>query len=458
MTVTIVVGAQFGDCGKGTIVDFLAADADAVVRFNGGNNAGHTVVINEKVYKSHLMPVGAYRAGVLNIIGNGVVIDPDVLIEEMDMLEREGFDINLVAGEKAHVIMPWSRAMDGAQEARRGKGKIGTTGRGIGPTYGDKAERTTAMRMEDLMDPGVFAEKVERIYALKADILGIYGRDMPISKDELLKKASVWRDRLSEYVGDSVYELNVLVDSGARIYLEGAQGFELDVDHGSFYPYVTSSNPSAGGACTGSGISPTKVDEVIGVAKAYVTRVGEGPFITELGEYEEAKGEKKLTGQEAKELLIKINKGEASGLEIGRYLRAKGSEYGATTGRPRRTGWLDLVGLTRSNMVNRYDSIAMTKIDVLGGLDDLKICCEYDINGEHTDVFPTNRKLLALAEPVYKTFVGWTDMTSGEWKERAAAEDLPESVYAYVGFVSDYLDVPINLISYGPGRSEKAFL
>jgi len=397
---TIIVGAQWGDEGKGKIIDFLAKDYDVVVRYNGGNNAGHTIYVNGKKIILHHLPSGVIYQEKINVMGNGMVVDPELLKEEIDLLERSGFDIHgrLFISERAHVIQQKHKEFE--QDSGLAK-RIGTTGRGIGPSYADKVYRT-GLRVADVLHLHHF---------------------------------------LKPYVTDTSLLVNDLIESGKRVLFEGAQGTMLDVDHGS-YPYVTASNPTAGGAIIGSGIGPTKIKEVIGIAKAYTTRVGEGPFPTELGNYEEVKKENaEITEEE-------IEQAHRGGEYLqGKLMRIKGSEYGATTGRPRRCGWLDLVILKHAKRVNGLTSIAITKLDVLSGFSEIKVCTAYDVEGKITHHMPAH---LEKAKPVYVTLPGWKE----EITHVKHYSQLPEEARNYLNFIEANVGVLIEIISVGPEREQ----
>lgn len=464
MTATAVVDAQCGDTGKGKIIDYLIPIL--CIKFNcrtgGGENAGHTVVVEDEVIKFHLYPSGAMYPDVLNIIAPGVVVNPERLIKEIDSLEKGKHKINLLVSDNADVVFSWHKALDGAQEIRRGAKLIGTTKMGIGPAYMDTAGRTCTITMGELIDPDIFREKLDIVYPLKELELKAYGIGMQETKEEILQKASEWRARLKNYVGDTVYKINELIRKGENVLFEGAQGTLLDVRFGT-RPYVTSSHPIAGGVCVGAGVSPKLIDSIIGVSKAYLTRVGEGPFPTELGSYEEIKNETQPEKEEeiekvAKELLIRINNGKASDLEIGRYLRLKGGEYGTTTGRPRRTGYVDIPMVKYSHLINDFDKLAITKLDILSGLKEVKICTAYIIDGKETERFRPNSRELGKAEPVYETFDGWPEMTSKDWVPYVESGTLPYEAELYVDRIEELVDVPVLLASVGQERHQTVFL
>ncbi|MCX7828998.1 MAG: adenylosuccinate synthase [Thermanaerothrix sp.] len=414
----VIIGAQWGDEGKGRVVDALADRVDLVVRYQGGANAGHTVIAGGEKHVFHLLPSGMLYPGKTCVIGGGVVVDPDQLLAELAELRERGKDrARLVVSRNAHVVMPYHKTLDVLSERERSASqRIGTTSRGIGPCYVDKFARV-GIRIGDLLDEDVLREKLALNLESKNLLLTrIYG-EKPLAMDDLMDRAVQWGRQLAPYVGDAYVEVNRALDEGKGVLFEGAQGTLLDVDFGT-YPYVTSSSPTSGGACTGVGVGPNRIDRVIGGAKAYCTRVGEGPFPTELN------------------------------CEIGSRLREVGNEYGATTGRPRRCGWLDLVALKYSVMVNGLDAIALTKLDVLSGLEQIKVAVEYRIDGESTGYFPTDHRMLSVAEPVYKTLKGFTEDISG----CQSFDDLPKAAKDYVAFVEEFCGVPVVLLGVGPAR------
>lgn len=420
MSVYTVVGVQWGDEGKGRCVDTLAARADAVVRYQGGANAGHTVVVGNEKFVFHLLPSGILYTDKVCIIGNGVVIDPEQLFIEIDDLAARGKKMaRLIVSNAAHIVMPYHKVLDGLNEAFLSDGKkIGTTGKGIGPCYTDKTQRL-GIRAEDLTNPEVLREKLETNLALKnAIITKVYG-GTSIDIEKLYEQALEWGKRLAPMLGDTYEELSKLCAEDKNILFEGAQATLLDVDHGT-YPFVTSSSTTAGGCCTGSGIGPNKVKKIIGVMKAYCTRVGEGPFPTEdFG-------------------------------EDGETLRQIGGEFGATTGRPRRCGWCDLVIADYATKINGLDSIALTKLDVLTGFEKIKICVGYDVNGKFFSHFPSSVADLSKARPVYEELPGWTEDINSCRK----FEDLPENAQNYVRYIEEKTGVPVELIGVGAGRDD----
>lgn len=418
--VDLLVGAQWGDEGKGKVVDMLGSDVDVFVRFQGGANAGHTVITDGQKTVFHLLPSGMLYPGKLCVLGNGLVLDPEQFLAETTELFNRGQDrARLVVSPHAHVVMPYHRMLDKLQEEARGKGrKIGTTGRGIGPCYVDKYSRS-GLRVEDLIDPDILRERLTYILEEKNQIFTRLYNQKPLAFDEVYEPARKWGEALAPYVDDTRALLRKAADEGKHILLEGAQAALLDIDHGT-YPYVTSSSTSAAGAFTGTGLAPNDLTRVIAVVKAYTTRVGEGPFPTEdFG----ADGEK---------------------------LRANGGEFGATTGRPRRCGWLDIPGLKYSMELNGANVIALTKLDVLTGMGDIKVCTAYEHNGQRITSWPTDTRTLAELQPVYETLPGWNDdithcQTFGE---------LPANAQSYVKYIEDTLGVRVGLIGVGADRNQ----
>lgn len=396
-----IVGTQWGDEGKGKIVDFLAKEADVVVRAQGGNNAGHTVEAFGKVFKLHLIPSGILYKDKLNIIGNGVVIDPESLIQEIESLEKEGISTeNLKISDRAHLVMPYHKILDEEQERLRGEESLGTTKRGIGPAYTDKTERTN-LRVCDMLDEEEFVQKLRTVYERKNQILTHVYHKTPMKFGELLEQFMKYGEILKPYITDTIKLLNDSIKAGKKVLLEGAQATMLDLDYGT-YPYVTSSHPTVGGFCIGAGIAPKYIQEVIGVVKAYTTRVGKGPFPTELLD------------------------------EIGNSIREKGREYGTTTGRPRRCGWLDLVVVRYAVLINGIDKIALTKLDTLSGLPKIKVCVGYKYEGKVLDLFPASLRVARECEPVYEEFEGWSEE---EIKAAKEYEALPKSAKRYIEFI-----------------------
>jgi len=419
----VIVGMQWGDEGKGRVVDAIMPKCDVVVRYQGGANAGHTVIVEGKKYVFHILPSGMLYSGKVCVVGNGVVVDPDRLFEELGELSLQGMDrARLVVSGSAHVVMPYHKVLDQLEERARSKEKrIGTTGQGIGPCYVDKFNRT-GIRVYDLMHPEMLREKLDYILGLKNQIItGIYN-ETPMSFDTVYEKVMSWSERLSVYIGDSSSVIAKALNDGKSVLFEGAQGTMLDIDHGT-YPYVTSSNPTCGGVFTGTGVGPKSIDKIIGVAKAYCTRVGEGPFPSEdLGEH-------------------------------GNYLREKGHEYGATTGRPRRCGWLDLVALRYAARINGTTHLALTKLDVLSGLEEIKVCVAYEYEGKKLEDYPADTWMLSQVKPVYRTFKGFNQDTS----KAKSMEDLPQAARDYVKFIEDQTGLPVMMLGVGPDRKETIY-
>ena len=419
MPATVIVGLQWGDEGKGKTTDFLAEQVAMVVRYQGGDNAGHTVVSGDEVLKLHLVPSGVLYPHITSVIGSGVVVNPAKLIEELDMLAARGIDTSRVrVSAAAHVIMPYHVALDRALEARLGDGKVGTTGRGIGPAYGDRAWRV-GLRMEDLLEPSLLRGGLERILPDKNLLLSASNGASTFGADELVEQATAWGARLRPYIADATALVQEALRRGDHVLLEGAQGTLLDLDHGS-YPYVTSSNPVAGGACTGGGIGPLQVDEVIGVMKAYSTRVGAGPYPTELDD------------------------------DVGAGIAARGHEVGTTTGRPRRVGWFDAVPLRYAVAVNSVSSIMLNKLDILSGIDPIRLCVAYEVDGRRVEAWPSSAAVLASATPVYEDFAGWPEPIH----DVRSLADLPENARRYVAALEELAGVPIVLVSVGPERTQ----
>ncbi len=423
MSAIVLVGAQWGDEGKGKATDLLGSRVDAVVKFNGGNNAGHTIVIDtdglREKYALHLLPSGILTPGCTPVIGNGVVIDLGVLFEEIDGLEARGVDTSrLVVSGSAHVIAPYNRTLDQVTERFLGKSKIGTTGRGIGPTYADKMSRI-GIRVQDLFDTDVLHAKVTGALNLKNQVLvKIYNRK-GFDVDAVVAELASYADRLGPMVADTQLLLEQMLDRGETVVLEAGQATLLDVDHGT-YPFVTSSSATAGGACTGSGIPPTRISRVIAVIKAYTTRVGEGPFPTELLD------------------------------EKGELLRNNGAEFGTTTGRPRRCGWFDAVIGRYATRINGVTDFVLTKLDVLTGLDEVPVCVAYEVDGKRHDELPMNQADFARAVPVYETFPGWHEDITGA----RTLDDLPRNARNYVTALEKMIKAPISAVGVGPGRDE----
>jgi len=424
MSVRVVIGAQWGDEGKGKIVDHLGTQTDYVVRYQGGANAGHTLVIGDTKMVLHLIPSGIFHNHAKCVIGNGVVIDPTALVNEIEEVRK--LDINLkdrlFISEAAHVILPYHKQLDTLKEESKGDDAIGTTGRGIGPAYAHKVTRI-GIRMVDLLEPEILKKKLKNnLSVINVSLQKLYGKPALVFEDiynELCKSAEI----LKPYITNTTNLLHRALEEKKSVLLEGAQGSLLDIDHGT-YPFVTSSSPTAGGACTGSGISPLSVTSIAGISKAYCTRVGNGPFPTELHD------------------------------ETGELLRKNGNEFGATTGRPRRCGWLDLVALRYAVNVNGISELVVTKMDVLDAMETIKACTAYRINGEITEVFPISTTQVEQAEPVYKIFEGW-DSSVGICNSR---DELPAQAQNYLNFIEEFLEVKITILSTGPKRSETLVL
>jgi len=419
MPAIVLVGAQWGDEGKGKATDLLGSRVDAVVKFNGGNNAGHTIVIGTEKYALHLLPSGILTPGCRPVIGNGVVVDLGVLFEELDALEARGVDTSgLLVSGSAHVITSYNRTLDKVTERFLGSARIGTTGRGIGPTYADKMARI-GIRVQDLFDEDVLRAKVSGALNLKNQILvKIYNRKA-VEVDAVVDELLGYVERLRPMVADTALLLDRMLSEGKTVVLEAGQATLLDVDHGT-YPYVTSSNATAGGACTGSGIPPTRISRVIAVVKAYTTRVGEGPFPTELLD------------------------------EKGELLRTAGAEFGTTTGRPRRCGWFDAVIARYATRVNGVSDFVLTKLDVLTGMDEVPVCVAYDVDGVRHDELPMNQVDFARAVPIYETFPGWNEVIS----KARTLDDLPRNARDYVAALEKMIKAPISAVGVGPGREE----
>jgi adenylosuccinate synthase len=418
MPATVIVGLQWGDEGKGKTTDFLAEQVAVVVRYQGGDNAGHTVVVGKETVKLQLCPSGVLYPHITSVIGNGVVVNPATLIRELDMLIARGIDVSKVrVSRSAHVIMPYHVALDKGNEARLADAKVGTTGRGIGPTYGDRAWRL-GLRMEDLVDEPTLRERITRALVDKNLLLASMG--VPVFEVEpLVDQCLAWGERLAAHLDDTTWLVQDALRRGDHVLLEGAQGTLLDLDHGS-YPFVTSSNPVAGGACTGGGVGPLQVDEVIGVMKAYSTRVGEGPFPTELSD------------------------------EVGRGIAERGREFGTVTGRPRRVGWFDAVPLRYAVAVNSNSAIVLNKLDILSGLETIRMGVAYEIDGRRVETWPSSGAALARAVPIYEDFPGWEQPIH----DVRSLADLPENARRYVTALEDQAGVPIVFVSVGPERTQ----
>lgn len=420
MATKIIIGAQWGDEGKGKIVDHLSKDADFVVRYQGGANAGHTIKFDGKEIVLHLIPSGIFNGSATCIIGNGVVIDPVALVNEIEEVEDFGSDLKgrFHISSAAHVILPYHKVLDKVKEKSRGKDAIGTTGRGIGPAYVSKVARI-GIRMGDLNNEKELAKRVKTNVEEINKALRHVHNEPEIDADEILNGLRPVISHLEPYICNTTQLLHDAISEGKQIILEGAQGSLLDIDHGT-YPFVTSSSPTAGGACVGSGIPPSAITNAIGITKAYSTRVGNGPYPTELFD------------------------------ETGDNLREKGAEFGATTGRPRRCGWLDLVALKYAVRLNGMDQLALTKMDVLDDFDEIKVCTHYEVNGRETDVYPVETGALDNVKPVYKIFKGWKKSC----REVSSYDELPDEAKSYIAFIEEYTGSRCSIISTGPGRTE----
>ncbi len=417
MTVKLVIGTQWGDEGKGKVVDYFSKNADYVVRFQGGANAGHTIKVGDEVYKLHLTPSGVIQ-GKVGVIGNGMVIDPETLIEEMDELTKRGIKPKLLISDRVNIIMPYHKILDGAEEQLLGDKKIGTTKKGIGPCYTDKIARK-GIRAIDLTNIDTLSKKLDDIIPIKQKIFSLYNIDIKLNKKEILGKYIEYGKCLKDNIVSTQITINNAIASGKNILFEGAQGTMLDVDFGT-YPYTTSSHTIAGGLCIGTGVGPHHIDDIIGIVKAYTTRVGEGPLPTELLD------------------------------KTGEYLQTKGGEFGATTGRPRRCGWLDLVVVNHSCTLSSVNKLAITKLDVLEGLKTIKLCVKYNIKGKEIDYFPADINMVKECTPIYKEFKGWENIKTNSKK----ITDFPKEAQEYLKFIEKHLKIPIALISIGPGRKE----
>ncbi|MEX0993087.1 MAG: adenylosuccinate synthase [Solirubrobacterales bacterium] len=420
MSGIVIVGAQWGDEGKGKIVDLLAQRADMVIRFQGGNNAGHTIVRDGEEFKLHLIPSGILYPGLVCAIGNGVVVDPRVLLDEIESLRRRDVDVSgLKISANAHLIMPYHVLIDQAGEARLGSRRIGTTRRGIGPCYADKASRL-GIRVQDLLDEKILRKKIAAALEPKRHLLRPHAKDPALDLHTMTEDYVTFGHRLEPYIADTALLCHEAIERGQTVVFEGAQATLLDIDHGT-YPFVTSSNPVAGSACVGAGVGPRAIDEVWGVAKAYMTRVGEGPFPTELSD------------------------------DTGHHMLERGHEYGTTTGRQRRRGWTDLVALRYAARINGLTGLAITKLDVLSGLDSLRVCVKYrNAEGAVFDEFPYHQSILHGAQPVYEELPGFNE----EISECRARDDLPVAARDYLDFIADLVGVPIKLVGVGPARDQ----
>lgn len=423
MTSVVVVGTQWGDEGKGKITDFLSQDAEVIARYQGGDNAGHTIVIDGKKFKLHLIPSGIFFPEKISVIGNGVVVNPKSLVKELEYLHAEGVSTDsLRVSDRAHVILPYHIKLDQLQEAAKGDNKIGTTNKGIGPAYMDKAARV-GIRIADLLDKEVFAERLKTNLAEKNSLFTkMYGSE-GLSFDDIFEEYYAYGQQIKQYVTDTSVILNDALDAGKRVLFEGAQGVMLDIDQGT-YPFVTSSNPVAGGVTIGSGVGPSKINKVVGVCKAYTSRVGDGPFPTELSD------------------------------EVGERIREVGHEYGTTTGRPRRVGWFDSVVMRHSRRVSGITNLSLNCIDVLSGLDTVKICVAYDLDGKRIDYYPASLEQLKRCKPIYEELPGWEEDITG----CRSLDELPENARNYVRRVGELVSVRISTFSVGPDREQTNIL
>lgn len=419
MSSVVVVGTQWGDEGKGKITDFLSQNAEVIARYQGGNNAGHTIVFDDVTYKLHLIPSGIFFPEKMCVLGNGMVIDPKAFVEEVKYLHDRNISTeNLRVSNRAHVILPYHIKLDMLQEEEKGINKIGTTKKGIGPAYMDKAARV-GIRVADLLDKEVFSEKLKQNLAEKNRLFEKVYEVEPLHFDDILEEYYEYGQQMAKYVCDTSVVLNEALDEGRRVLFEGAQGVMLDIDQGT-YPFVTSSNPVAGGVTIGSGVGPTKISSVVGVSKAYTTRVGDGPFLTEIKD------------------------------EIGDRIREVGREYGTTTGRPRRVGWFDSVVVRHAKRVSGITDLSLNSLDVLTGIETLKICVAYKYNGKLIKEFPANLNILSKCEPVYEELPGWTEDITGV----KSLHELPENARHYVERISQLTEIPLSIFSVGPDRSQ----
>lgn len=419
MSTVVVVGTQWGDEGKGKVTDFLAEKAEVVARYQGGNNAGHTIVFGGTKYKLHLIPSGIFYKDKICVMGNGMVVNPKALVEELEYLHSHGVNTdNLRISDRCHLIMPYHIKLDGAEESNKGSEKIGTTLKGIGPAYMDKAARI-GIRMADLMDQDEFERKLRHNLEIKNKLLEKVYEMEGFKVEDILSEYLGYAEKFRQYVCDTSVVLNDAIDAGQRALFEGAQGVMLDIDQGT-YPFVTSSNPVAGGVCIGSGVGPTKIHHVVGVAKAYTSRVGDGPFPTELFD------------------------------EIGNRIREIGKEYGTTTGRPRRVGWFDSVVVRHARRVSGITALALNSLDVLSGLDTVKICTSYRYNGQIIEHYPANLNILADCEPIYEELPGWKEDITGI----RSMNDLPENARHYIERITQLTGIPLTMFSVGPDREQ----
>lgn len=419
MSGTVIVGAQWGDEGKGKIIDFLASKADVIVRSQGGNNAGHTVIVGNNKYAFHLMPSGVLYENKINVVSNGVVFDPEGFLKEIEILEKQGINTsNILIDERVHVIFPYHKKIDALEEAARGNDPIGTTQKGIGPCYMDKVERS-GIRLGEMLEPELFKERLFMQVERKNKVIEKIYNDKGFDKEEIYNQYCEYAEKLRKYVTDTTVVVHEALEANEKVLFEGAQGTLLDIDLGT-YPYVTSSHPTSGGFCVGAGVGPKTIKEVVGVVKAYTTRVGKGPFPTELND------------------------------EIGDLIREKGNEFGTTTGRPRRCGWFDGVMLKYTARVNGLTSISLMLLDVLSGFDKIKLCTGYDIEGKNVQNFPASLNTLGKCIPIYEELDGWhEDITT-----ITDFEDLPLNAKKYIQKIEEYVGIPVKIISVGPKRTQ----
>lgn len=423
MSAVVITGTQWGDEGKGKIVDYLASQADTVVRFQGGSNAGHTVAVNGEEYKLRLLPSGILYKGTNCVIANGVVVDPQCLLEEISAMEKRGIDTsNIRVSNRAHVVMPYHKVFDELGEKSKGENKIGTTGRGIGPCYIDKDDRI-GIRICDLIDREEFAVKLKTNLEQKNFVLKKVYDHEPLDYEKILSEYQTYAEKIAPYVCDTISLLNDELDAGKKILFEGAQATMLDIDYGT-YPYVTASHPISGGVGVGAGVAPKKIDKVVGVVKAYCTRVGEGPFPTE-----------------------QLN-------DIGEKLRKEGHEFGTVTGRPRRTGWLDTCVVKYAGQLSGVDYMAVTRLDILDSFDEIKMCVAYEIDGKILNEIPASLKILAKVKPIYETFAGWkTDIS-----KIRSYDELPENAKKYLERMAEVTKIKLGIVSVGPNRDQTIIL
>ncbi len=438
MPATVVVGTQWGDEGKGKITDLVAKEMQMVVRYQGGHNAGHTLVVDGETFALQLVPSGVLYDHITPVLGNGVVVDPRVLIAEMDALESRGVSCDrLMVSGNAHLILPYHTEIDRLSERRLGKSKLGTTRRGIGPAYADKASRV-GLRVQDLLDPKIFRAKLEVALKEKNAILAKVYNQLPLDLEEIVAEyLEVCAPRIAPHIGDTVSLVHDALEADHGVLFEGAQATFLDLDHGT-YPFVTSSNPVAGGACVGAGVGPRHIDRIIGIAKAYITRVGVGPFPTELPISAEAIGGLDAEGA------------DPADLAIGDFIVEEGHEYGVNTGRRRRPGWFDTVMMRHAVRLNSLTEVALTKLDLFDTFDEIEVCVAYDVDGERTTDLPYHQSVLHRAVPVYETLPGW----NADLSSVGDVGELPAAAADYIAFIEDQIGVPVTIVGTGPGRRQ----